>query len=607
MKSKINLTLVRTDKKNKKMASNVSLTTLLARMKANMESELIDAYRTNMKLSSRRDLYGDMLGRLHRVYASVRLHTDKNGTLTVSGYNDMLMLSAGPIYDEQQMENAKLSARVLPCTLATFVGASGMTLKILVKIELPNAKAQKDEGGMRRFFSTAYMVATNIYTALIGETVNASGIAEESSAMMANCRISADDSPYVNPKVAPLMVKGNENVVVMKGYIMNDDEQNNADTTGLISFVGEIYKLRYNKLKGCVEYLDKDRIYLGWNPADERFRNGLTISARQAGLNVWNNDVVRYLNSNRITVYDPVEDWLFSIDGKWDGEDHIGRLAETVKTDLKQWKEWFRMWFVGMVAQWMGRNVKYANSIVPLLVSPQGYHKSTFCRQLLPENMRWGYLDNLQIGEKKTVMQSMAEYLLINLDEFNSISAKVQQGFLKNTLQLTTVNVKRPYARRREDLPRMASFIATSNMTDVLSDPSGSRRFFVVNLTEPINTDYRPDYQQLYAQAVEAVRQNEQRWFDARQTELVMEHNRQFEMRDSAEMVFHDCFELTSDASEGEYLTTSDIFTTLRKYAGAATISESLPKFGRYLSNLPGIVKRTSKYGTQYLLKRREK
>ena len=120
MKSKVNLTLVRTDKRNKSMASNVSLTTLLARMKANMESELIDAYRTNMKLSSRRDLYGDMLGRLHRVYASVRLHTDKNGTLTVSGYNDMLMLSAGPIYDEQQMENAKLSARVLPCTLATF-------------------------------------------------------------------------------------------------------------------------------------------------------------------------------------------------------------------------------------------------------------------------------------------------------------------------------------------------------------------------------------------------------------------------------------------------------------------------------------------------------
>lgn len=353
MKSKVNLTLVRTDKRNKKMASNVSLTTLLTRMKANMDSELIDAYRTNMKLSSRRDLYGDMLARLHKVYASVRLHTDKNGTLAVSGYNDMLMLSAGPIYDEQQMENAKLSARVLPCTLATFVGASGMTLKILVKIELPNAKAQKDEGGMRRFFSTAYMVATNIYTALIGETVNASGIAEESSAMMANCRISADDSPYVNPKVAPLMVKGNENVVVMKGYIMNDDEQNNADTTGLISFVDEIYKLRYNKLKGCVEYLDKDRIYLGWNPADERFRNGLTISARQAGLNVWNNDVVRYLNSNRITVYNPVEDWLFSIDGKWDGEDHIGRLAETVKTDLKQWKEWFRIWFVGMVAQWM--------------------------------------------------------------------------------------------------------------------------------------------------------------------------------------------------------------------------------------------------------------
>lgn len=605
LNKKTRFTLVRTDRKNKKKASNTSLQLLVERIKANVTNTRLERYRNNAKYASRSAADDDYPSRLHRIYASVRLRAAADGSLLVSGYNDMLVLSAGPYYDTEQLHYAKQMAKVLPSTLAAFTGADGLTVNIIARVRLPEQGAQQDEAGMERFFSTAYLIATNIYTALIGDSVNASGVADGMPEVMAYCLMTADGDPYVNEEAVALRVSGGESVIVAKGCIMNNDELTHADTTGLMAFVDNSYQMRYNKLKGCVEYLDKERSYLGWKPADERFRNGLTISARQAGLNIWNNDVIRYLNSNRIAVYDPVEDWLFSIADKWDGEDHIGRLAGTVQTDLTQWHEWFRIWFIGMVAQWMGHNVKFANSIVPLLISPQGYHKSTFCRSLLPKELRWGYLDNLQIDEKKAVMQAMAEYLLINLDEFNAISPRVQQGFLKNTLQLTTVNVKRPYARRREDLPRMASFIATSNMTDVLCDPTGSRRFFVVRLTAPIDTDAHIDYEQLYAQAVDAVRRNEQRWFDARQTKLVMEHNRQYAQRDSGDMVFHDCFELTDNPEEGEFLTTGDIFAYIRKRSGASAVTESLPKFGRYLSNLPEIVKRVSKYGTQYLVKKR--
>ena len=38
------------------------------------------------------------------------------------------------------------------------------------------------------------------------------------------------------------------------------------------------------------------------------------------------------------------------------GNDHIGRLADCVPTDCPQWKQWFRKWFIGMVAQWLGRD-----------------------------------------------------------------------------------------------------------------------------------------------------------------------------------------------------------------------------------------------------------
>ena len=99
------------------------------------------------------------------------------------------------------------------------------------------------------------------------------------------------------------------------------------------------------------------------------------------------------------------------------------------------------------------------------------------------------------------MLQAMSQFLLINLDEFNSIPVNIQQGFLKNIVSLSSVKVKRPYGRRMEDFPRLASFIATANMTDLLADPSGSRRFLSVELTGPIDVSNVPYHEQLYAQA----------------------------------------------------------------------------------------------------------
>lgn len=47
------------------------------------------------------------------------------------------------------------------------------------------------------------------------------------------------------------------------------------------------------------------------------------------------------------------------------------------------------------------------------------------------------------LSEKRQVLQAMSQFLLINLDEFNQISPQVQQGFLKNLLQLPTVKSSR--------------------------------------------------------------------------------------------------------------------------------------------------------------------
>ena len=499
----------------------------------------------------------------------------------------------------------KQISKVVPFTIATFIGSSGRTLKIIARVTLPDLPRRENEAEMEQFYRKAYKVAAAIYSSLLNVPVSPAGIKDGSSPVMANCLISADAAPLLMEKTTPLDVDGVELAPMSQTENIKPDDNN--EVGALISFLSGKYEFRYNTVRGATEYLDKQKPYWGWRVADTRFINGLSLEARLSGVEARPKDVISYLNSSHIRVIDPVEDYLFNLTDKWDGHDHIGDLADRVKTDLVQWKQWFRMWFYGMVAQWMGYNSRYGNSIVPLLVSPQGYHKSTFCRQLLPQDLRWGYLDNLKFDNQKLVMQSMVDFLLINIDEFNSISKKTQEGFLKNTIQLASIAIKRPYSRRVEAERRRASFIATSNMTDVLSDPSGSRRFFVVDVTSPIDTDKPINYEQLYAQAVAAVRNNERRWFDNADIEEVMAHNRKYALLNSADMYFNDYFDTASpDDPEAMRLTTSDIYDYIRKRAGSRAVTESITVFGRYLSNVPDIQKVHVASGTAYYVKYRK-
>ena len=212
------------------------------------------------------------------------------------------------------------------------------------------------------------------------------------------------------------------------------------------------------------------------------------------------------------------------------------------------------------------------------------------------------------MDDKRQVLQQMAQMLLINLDEFNQISPKTQQGFLKNIITLSSVKIKRPYGRHVEDFPRRASFIATTNQADVLADPSGSRRFLSVELTGPINVSTPPNYEQLYAQAMRALHQHEPYYFGPSETQVIQEWNRRFSVKTAAEQFFLDYFEPATDEKDGQWISASAIFSYLKEEVGVSLLKPiSLPVFGRKLTNLPGLQKRVTKYNTEYLVKRRKR
>lgn len=216
----------------------------------------------------------------------------------------------------------------------------------------------------------------------------------------------------------------------------------------MMKYLNEKYDLRYNMVMKYTEYVPKDKEWIGFQAVEPRVQKSLTLEVQLAGINVSIKDVRNFLESNFIKNYNPVEEFLFTCYDNWDGKDHIRALARTVPTNNPHWEDWFYTWFLAMVEQWHNRTGRqYGNSVAPLLISKQGYNKSTFCRRLIPPQLQWGYTDNLILSEKRQVLQAMSQCLLINLDEFNQISAKVQQGFLKNLIQLPNVKYKPPLWR----------------------------------------------------------------------------------------------------------------------------------------------------------------
>ncbi len=379
-----------------------------------------------------------------------------------------------------------------------------------------------------------------------------------------------------------------------------------TDILQMINYLESRYQFRYNTVMKFTEYRPNNSWVGDFKPVDARVQKSMTLDVQIADIHVSIKDVRNFLESDRIKNYSPIESYLYDCLGKWDGKDRIRALARTVPTKNPHWEDWFYTWFLGMVDQWRSVYRKqYGNSTMPLLISKQGYNKSTFCRRLIPNELSWGFTDNMILSEKRQVLQVMSQFLLINLDEFNQISPQVQQGFLKNLLQLPTVKIKPPYGSHVQEFPRLASFIATSNMTDILADPSGNRRFLGVELTGPIDVSGRLNYEQLYAQAMQALEQGEKSYFDAAETAVIMQSNRQFEQVSPIKQCFLEVFEPTNDVEKGEYLMAAAIFDVLKQKFGSSLQVSSLQKFGRELQNIEGLKSKKTRFGTEYLVVRK--
>ena len=220
-----------------------------------------------------------------------------------------------------------------------------------------------------------------------------------------------------------------------------------------------------------------------------------------------------------------------------------------------------------MVASWMKDEV--VNHQVLVLIGKQGIFKTTWLEHLIPPHLR-AYACKLANSNElnKDERLRIAEFGLISLDEIDSMNNR-ELNQLKSVITATDVNERAAYAYTKERRIRLASFCASGNRRDFLTDITGNRRwlpFEVESIQNPFHTTL--PYEQMYAQAW-ALANDEffSYWFDLDEIEVLEQHNQHFRDESNEEQLLDVYFAVPAeDATNGKFLTTAEISERLIYY-----------------------------------------
>ena len=447
---------------------------------------------------------------------------------------------------------------------------------------------------------------------------------EEESAPSGSARKEAglEFSKDIEKKIGVISSEGNRKEAAP---VSSKEEVKKAKSCSLMqevtAFLTSRYRFRFNVLTEETEVANNiPDPHLRYTKVDERWMNTLSMETIETGIDCWDRDIQRFVRSRRISEYHPFTAYFEQLP-EWDGTDRVSALARRV-SDNPVWVNGFHRWMLGLSAQWMQfrpdtncanrannansanntSSINRANSVAPLLVSSrQGLGKSTFCRLLMPDALKAYYTESYDLSSPASAEAKLAACGLINLDEFDKLSAS-KMPLLKNLMQASALNIRKAYKRSASALPRIASFIGTSNREDLLVDRTGSRRFLCVSLEHAIDCVTPVEHEQLYAQLKAELLSGERSWFNKEEEQAIQQHNALFYKHIPEEEVFRLCFRFaTQEDHPQEVLTLSatQLFERMKsahpsvmRGMTAYSLSRILPQLGERVHTAKGNVYR---------------
>ena len=231
------------------------------------------------------------------------------------------------------------------------------------------------------------------------------------------------------------------------------------------------------------------------------------------------------------------------------------------------WRTCFKKWFVAMVASWMHDEV--VNHTALVLVGRQGIFKTTWLEHLIPPALRT-YSSKLPLSGQisKDDRLRLCENAMLNIDELDAICGR-EMNIVKSLLTSTDVNERAAYGRLKERRMRLASFCASTNNREFLTDITGNRRwlpFEVESIQNPFHITL--PYERIYAQAKALIEgETFMYWFDLEDIEQLEKHNEDFRAQENEEQLLPILFDIPAEG-KGEFMTTAEISDKLVSYGG---------------------------------------
>lgn len=309
-----------------------------------------------------------------------------------------------------------------------------------------------------------------------------------------------------------------------------------------------------------------------WKELTERDENDLFVECcSESDVNLTNQLFRTVLNSSVVPEVNPLMEYVRSLP-EWapDMPDYIDQAASMVhmasEEENRLWHLCFKKWFVAMVAGWNDENI--VNHQVIVFVGKQGIFKSTWLNRLMPPQLAAYATDHIDLDRlDKDERLRAAEYGLINIDELDKLGER-QLNKIKAMITTTHIDERASYGRHKEKRVRVASYVASGNKEEFLTDQTGNRRwlpFHVASVDSPFK--HTMPYEGMYSQSLYLLQSGFNYWFDLSDIQTLKTHVDEFMVPVGEEQLLQVYFSpIKADQPGAMFLTLAEISAKLMLY-----------------------------------------
>ena len=343
------------------------------------------------------------------------------------------------------------------------------------------------------------------------------------------------------------------------------------------AYLQEKYEFRFNVIKSKPEYRIKDR-NIQFLPITKFALNSFKRRIdTELGLSTSAENIRTILESDFSPKIHPVKEY-FECLPRLDPEasQHIFQLAQTVTTaNPEKWHEYLTKWLMGVAANAL-EDVGCQNHTCLVLTGELGKFKTTWLDYLCPQSLK-SYLFTGKIDpQNKDVLTMIAEYLFINIDDQLKALNKRDENELKNLITTPAVKYRRPYDVYIEEYPHLASFMASVNGNDFLTDPTGSRRFLPFEVIRiDIATAEQINMDNVFSEVMWLLDNRHRYWFVDEEITELHKVSQQFHVQTVEYEMLMQGFEKPEE-TEDCFMTTAQILDYLKRYSSLTMIEKRM-------------------------------